>query len=378
MLAAAQRRQGATGHRRSEPVRFIFCLATALAVDTYGYVHSRTTTGVSAAGQALSHDVAPAFVFHKLPTPSRRCAALRGRQAVCARVAEHPQVASQRQTTPQLFRPLTDTLPVPRAETGHHGVRGGVVEAGGARAGDLTPTLRLRPSELAYKPAGDMIPECSSEKEESTGPPPPCQETRQLFRKLSETSSESDKEQIRAKMESVSHLSIKKASLQLGLSERSLELNRACALLALAPSFKEYARVTHGAYGCVELRDVSEETCRLFGTLSAASEEAHKAEAHFMIEGVAHLSRMEASIELGLPQRGAQLDRACVILGAESFRDFALTLHGGYGHRKIQTLPDAPLSPAPAEHSTSIDLAESQAGAAERAPEVEGREARVG
>jgi hypothetical protein len=177
MSVHAQRSQGATGRRRSQPLRLIFCVATALALDAYGYLNSRST-GVSAAGQALSRDVAPAFVFHKLPTPSRRCGALRGPQAVCARVAEHPSVASQ--TKRQTLRPVTE-IRVPTfvvvPEAGHHGDSGGLAEAGGARHGDLTPTLRLRPSELAViKTGGDI-----KEEVKSTGPPPPCQETRRMF-----------------------------------------------------------------------------------------------------------------------------------------------------------------------------------------------------
>jgi hypothetical protein len=175
-------------------------------------------------------------------------------------------------------------------------------------------------------------------------------------------------------VESVAHLSIRPASLQLGLSERSDALNHACRVLGLAASFKDYARSVHGAYGVTELRDVCEETRRLFGTLTPDSSDDHKADVHFAIEGVAHLPRKEAARALGLPQRGTQLDRACQVLGADSFREFVLMVRGAYGARNLQTLPHEP--PAPAAPSTAG--AGARAGAPAGAQDRWAEEAAVG
>ena len=117
-----------------------------------------------------------------------------------------------------------------------------------------------------------------------------------------------------------------------------------------------------------------EETRRLFGTLTPDSSDDHKADVHFAIEGVAHLPRKEAARALGLPQRGTQLDRACQILGTDSFREFVLMVRGAYGARNLQTLPHEP--PAPAAPSTAG--AGARAGAPAGAQDRWAEEAAVG
>ena len=76
------------------------------------------------------------------------------------------------------------------------------------------------------------------------------------------------------------------------------------------------AELCVGSDECLCGSERSRAARHLFGTLTEASSAEHKARVRVRLAQVSHLPRWEALIELHLPWRGVQLDRACAVLGA--------------------------------------------------------------
>ena len=210
-----------------------------------------------------------------------------GAAAPPARPVAQPRSSDAEALIPRIPDSMRATTAIGASEvTATHGGLGGLASYGRTRSGDNKPADGSDESEASARGGSVVL-----KKAGRASPPPPCKETRRtslapamlglpappartcagqqalhvevltsaggravMFRTLSEDSRVEDKALVRSKVESVAHLSIRPASLQLGLSERSDALNHACRVLGLAASFKDYARSVHGAYGVTELR----------------------------------------------------------------------------------------------------------------------------